>query len=54
MIRVRMREKYVIVQEAPWRVYDQFEVFLYATNITFTRAFYRKISQFFIFNQLNS
>lgn len=33
MIKIRTRDKYVVVKEAPWRVYDQFEVFIFPTSI---------------------
>jgi len=40
MIKIRTRDKYVVVKEAPWRVYDQFEVFIFPTSIQFTKNFY--------------
>ncbi len=40
MIKIRTRDKHVVVKEAPWQVYDQFEVFIFPTNIQFTRNFY--------------
>jgi len=33
MFKLRIRDKYVVVKEAPWRVYDQFEIFIYPTDI---------------------
>lgn len=52
MIWVRMKEKYVFVQEAPWKVYDQLELFIHSTNVALTWKFYSKIAQFFIFSSL--
>ena len=47
MIKIRTRDKYVVVKEAPWRVYDQFEVFIFPTSIQFTKNFYQQIRNFF-------
>lgn len=47
MIKIRTRDKYVVVKEAPWRVYDQFEVFIFPTRIQFTKNFYKQIKNFF-------
>lgn len=40
MIKIRARDKYIVVKEAPWRVYDQFEVFIFPTSIQFTKNFF--------------
>jgi hypothetical protein len=53
MIKVRIRDKYVFVKEAPWRVYDQFEVFMHSTDVYLTRRFYQKVAQFLVFNQVD-
>jgi hypothetical protein len=47
MIKIRTRDKYVVVTEAPWRVFDQFEVFIFPTSIQFTKNFYKHIKDFF-------
>jgi len=47
MIKIRSRDKYVVVKEAPWRIYDQFEVFIFPTSIQLTKNFYKKIKNFF-------
>ena len=33
MIKLRARDKFVVVREAPWRVYDQIEIFIHPTSI---------------------
>ena len=50
MFKLRTRDKYVVVAEAPWRVYDQFEIFIYPTSIQLTRNFYRHFKRFFFEN----
>lgn len=47
MIKIRTRDKYIVVKEAPWRVYHQFEVFIFPTSIQFTKNFYQHIKSFF-------
>lgn len=46
MIKIRARDKFVVVREAPWRVFDQFEVFIYPTSIQFTHNFYTNFKNF--------
>ena len=46
MIRIRIRDKFVVVNEAPWRVFDQFEFFIYPTSITLTRRFIESLIKF--------
>lgn len=47
-----MRDKYVFVQEAPWKVFDQVELFIHSTNVALTWIFYSKIAQFFIISSI--
>ena len=48
MIKLKTRDKYVVVKDAPWHVYDQFEFFLYPTNIQLTKNFYEHFKTFFL------
>ncbi|CDW78547.1 UNKNOWN [Stylonychia lemnae] len=47
MIKIRARDKYVVVKEAPWRVYDQFEVFIFPSSLQFTKNFFKSFKSFF-------
>lgn len=47
MIKIRTKDKYVVVKDAPWRIYDQFEVFIFPTSIQFTKNYYQQIRDFF-------
>lgn len=40
MIKIRTRDKHVVVKDTAWQVFDQFEVFIFPTSIQFTRNFY--------------
>ena len=53
MVKIRTRDKYIIVDNAPWRVFDQFEVFIFPTTINFTHNFYKQFKSFFLENNLN-
>lgn len=46
MIRIRARDKFVVVKEAPWRVFDQFEFFVYPTSIILTKNFLECVLNF--------
>ena len=46
MFKLRTRDKFVVVSQAPWRVFDQYEIFIYPTAVVLTREFYRNIKQF--------
>lgn len=48
MLKLRTRDKYVVVNEAPWHVYDQFEFFIYPTAIRLTKNFYGHFKTFFL------
>ena len=50
MIKIRTRDKFVVVGEAPWHVYDQFEFFIYPTTIKLTKNFYNHFKTFFFEN----
>jgi hypothetical protein len=47
MIKIRARDKHVVVKDTAWQVFDQFEVFIFPTSIQFTRNFYQQIRDFF-------
>lgn len=51
--KLRTRDKFVVVNEAPWRVFDQYEIFIYPTSIRLTRDFYSAIKSF-IFSTSNT
>jgi hypothetical protein len=51
MLRVRIRDKFLIVHKAPWKIFDQFEIFLNSMTVKLTRGFYRKIQQFLLFKE---
>lgn len=50
MIKIRSRDKFVIVREAPWRVYDQLEYYIHPTSVQLTQAFYQELKVFFFEN----
>jgi hypothetical protein len=52
MIKFRARDKFVVVKEAPWRVFDQFEFFIYPTSIQFTKNFFKHFRNFFFEDQI--
>jgi hypothetical protein len=47
MIKIRARDKHVVVKDTAWQVFDQFEVFIFPTSIQFTRNFYQQMRDFF-------
>ena len=51
MVKIRIKDKFVIVENAIWKVFDQFEVFLNSMSVTLTRKFYSKIQKFILFKQ---
>ena len=50
MFKLRTRDKFVVVNQAPWRVFDQYEIYIYPTNIQLTKIFYSNIKDFFFSN----
>jgi hypothetical protein len=36
MIKIRSRDKFVIVREAPWKVFDQLEYYIHPTSVQLT------------------
>ena len=50
MIKLRTHDKFVVVREAPWRVYDQIEIFIHPTQISLTHNFYKQWKVFFFEN----
>lgn len=46
MFKLRTRDKFVVVSQAPWRVFDQYEIFIYPTNIQLTYQFYHSFKHF--------
>ena len=40
MIQSRIKDKFIVVSEAPWRVYDQIELDIYPSVIQLTRNLY--------------
>jgi hypothetical protein len=51
MVKIRIKDRFVKIEEAPWKVFDQFEVFLNSMSVTLTKKFYLKIQQFMLFKQ---
>lgn len=51
MVKIRIRDKFVIVDDTPWKVFDQFEIFLNSMSVTLTRKFYKKLQQFMLLKQ---
>jgi hypothetical protein len=51
MLKVRIRDKFVVVDKAKWKIFDQFEIFLDSMTVKLTRKFYRKIQKFMLFTQ---
>lgn len=50
MIKIRSRDKFVIVREAPWRVFDQLEYYIHPTSVQLTQQFYQQLKIFFFEN----
>ena len=46
MFRMRTRDKYHVVDHAPWQVFDQYEMFICPINIKLTREFYKNVKEF--------
>lgn len=46
MFKLRTRDKFVVIDQAPWRVFDQYEIFIYPTKIELSRDFYQNIKMF--------
>ena len=46
MFKLRTRDKFVVIDQAPWRVFDQSEIFIYPTKIELSRDFYHNIKMF--------
>ena len=53
MIQCRLKDKFIVVSEAPWRVYDQLEFDLFPSSIQLTRNLYMQF-KFFLFDQYYS
>lgn len=50
MFKIRARDKFVVVKEAPWRVFDHIEIFLNPSEIKLTHHFYTQFKIFFFEN----
>lgn len=49
MLKLRIKDGYAKgIIGAPWKMYDQFEFYLFPINIRLTKNFYKKIKSFFI------
>ncbi|CAI2377773.1 unnamed protein product [Moneuplotes crassus] len=51
MLKIRIRDKLVVVKKAQWKVFDQFEIFLDTMTVKLTRNFYRKIQKFLLYKE---
>jgi hypothetical protein len=51
MVKIRIRDKFVFIKDAPWKVFDQFEIFFNSMSVNLTRKFYTKIQMFMLFSQ---
>lgn len=51
MLKFRIRDKFVIVKKAPWKVFDQFEIFLDSMTVKLTKKFYSKFQRFMLFKE---
>ena len=51
MVKIRIRDKFVFIKDAPWKVFDQFEIFLNSMSVKLTRRFYEKFSKFMLFKE---
>ena len=51
MVKFRLRDKFVFVKDAPWKVFDQFEIFLNSMSVKLTRKFYEKLNKFMLFKE---
>jgi len=50
MIKCRFKDKFIVVSEAPWRVYDQIEMDIFPSSIQLTRNLYLQF-KLFMFDQ---
>ncbi|MDR3549157.1 MAG: hypothetical protein P4M11_13010 [Candidatus Pacebacteria bacterium] len=49
MLRLRLKDGYVKgMIGAPWKMYDQFELYVFPINFKLTKNFYRRLKAFFI------
>ena len=51
MVKIRIRDKFIFVKDAPWKVFDQFEIFLNSMTVKLTKKFYEKINKFMLFKE---
>lgn len=47
MVRVRLKDEYIVPYEAQWRVFNQFEIFLHPIVINATKKLYKIVKAFF-------
>jgi len=46
MIQCRFKDKFVVVSEAPWKVYDQIEMDIFPSSISLTNNLYQQFKLF--------
>ena len=46
MLQLRYRDKFVIVSEAPWHVFDHMELDIFPSEIVLTRNLYKHFKKF--------
>ena len=46
MIQMRLKDKFIVVSEAPWHVVDHIELDIYPSSIQLTLNLYKQLKQF--------
>jgi hypothetical protein len=46
MVQMRFKDKFIVVSEAPWKVYDQIEIDIFPTSICLTRNLHSQFKKF--------
>lgn len=54
MIQCRFKDKFVVVSDVPWSVYDQIEMDIFPSSIQLTRNLYLQFKQFMFHQSYNN
>jgi len=54
MIQCRFKDKFIVVSEAPWQVYDQIEMNIFPSSIQLTSNLYKQFKMFMFDNYYNN
>ena len=47
MVQCRFKDKFIVVSEAPWQVYDQIELDIFPSSLQLTKNLYIQFKKFF-------